>query len=125
MLPAAHEEYACKQGTAVVKEKSKRPCLCCGEDVETTLVDRHGTMEVVCIYCGFVIDQYLEKQSGERETKEKKPDPALVIMVADDSEATRKLVEVTLGEADFVSEVSTFENGNTFCQGCRRSDPRR
>jgi CheY-like chemotaxis protein len=97
-----------------VKEKSKRPCLCCGEDVETTLVDRHGTMEVVCIYCGFVIDQYLEKQSGERETKEKKPDPALVIMVAEDSEATRKLVEVKLGEADFVSEVSTFENGSTF-----------
>jgi CheY-like chemotaxis protein len=35
-------------------------------------------------------------------------------MVAEDSEATRKLVEITLRETDFISEVSTFENGRAF-----------
>jgi CheY-like chemotaxis protein len=97
-----------------MKEKGKVPCLCCGEEVETTLVNRHGTIEVVCIYCGFVVHQYLEKESGEKETEEKKPDSALVVMVAEDSEATRKLVEITLRETDFISEVSTFENGRAF-----------
>jgi CheY-like chemotaxis protein len=82
--------------------------------VETTLVDRHGTIEVSCIYCGFVIDHYIEKERGEKETEEKKPGSALAVMVAEDSEATRKLVEITLREAGFVSEVSTFENGKVF-----------
>jgi CheY-like chemotaxis protein len=97
-----------------MKEKDKMSCLCCGEDVETTLIDRHGTIEVACIYCGFVIDHHVKKESGEKETEEKKPSSSLAVMVVEDSEATRKLVEITLGESDFVSEVSTFENGRAF-----------
>ena len=92
--------------------KGKMQCLCCGEEVETIIVDRHGSIEVTCIHCGFVIDQYLE--SGEKKNDGKKTDHSLVIMLAEDSEATRKLVEITLRETDFISEVSTFENGKVF-----------
>jgi CheY-like chemotaxis protein len=97
-----------------MNEKGKRTCLCCGEEVETKLVDRYGTIEVACLYCGFVIDHYVEEQSEERGSEEKKPGSALTVMVAEDSEATRKLVEITLGETDFIGEVSTFENGRAF-----------
>jgi CheY-like chemotaxis protein len=97
-----------------MKGKGKMHCLCCGEEVETTLVDRHGNIEIACIHCGFVIDQYIEKESEESKIDEKKPGTALVIMVAEDSVATRKLVEITLRESGFVSEVSTFENGKAF-----------
>jgi CheY-like chemotaxis protein len=97
-----------------MKGKGKMLCLCCGEDVETILVERQGNIEVACIHCGFVIDQYLDKEHEEKEADEKKPVPALVVMMAEDSEATRKLVEITLLGSGFVSEVSTFENGKAF-----------
>lgn len=95
-------------------EESKKHCLCCGEQVETSLVERYGKTEVICIYCGFVIDHQTEGEPEERRAEAQEPPPGLAVMVAEDSEATRKLIEVTLRETGLVSDVAAFADGKAF-----------
>ncbi len=81
-----------------------RYCLCCGEDVPFSSVERNERRESICAYCGFTLDvQELW------DTKKATSDGYAII--AEDSQYTRSIIEGVLKEKNVSNFVRSFENG--------------
>jgi CheY-like chemotaxis protein len=79
-------------------------CMCCGEEVPFSVVERNERRESTCVYCGFTLDiqQMWEPQKQSEEG---------YALIADDSKYTRKIIEDLLQEKKFSAHVMSFENG--------------
>ncbi len=76
-------------------------CICCGEDVPVNTITRDGNMELTCVYCGFVVD--VAKPSVRRTLG--------CVLIADDSEFTRTLLQDLLVKRQLAKTVVAVENG--------------
>lgn len=79
-------------------------CLCCGEDVPYSVIDRNERREFVCAFCGFTLDV---QKLWEREASQEEGHA----LIADDSKYTRKIIEDLLREKRFSTSIQAFENG--------------
>ncbi len=79
-------------------------CLCCGEQVPFSIVERNERRELTCAYCGFSLD--VEKLWEPASAVEKG-----CILLADDSAYTRNIIEDLIKEKGFSPNVVSFENG--------------
>ena len=79
-------------------------CLCCDEQVVSSVIERQGKREERCIYCGFILD--VQKEKPLRISTKKGH-----ALIAEDSRYTRKMIEEILQEKNFSGYIESFENG--------------
>jgi len=78
-------------------------CICCGEAVPYRRITRDGNEELLCVYCGFVVD-----------TAHEPAPPARCIITVDDAEPVRHLLETLLINKRLADTVLTADNGREF-----------
>lgn len=79
-------------------------CPACGDNVETYVVDRHGTKEVCCINCGMIVEGLSSLKTI----------PGGLAIIADDSPMIReRLKEMLLSEC-LATEVLSSNDGFDF-----------
>ncbi len=81
-----------------------RFCPCCGENVDTYLVDREGRKEICCIFCGMIV----EDRSGRKFV------PAESVLVADDSAMIRSMMRDLLLNRSLTRAVTECSDGSKF-----------
>jgi CheY-like chemotaxis protein len=81
-----------------------RYCLCCGEDVPFSTVERNERRESICDFCGFTLD--VQKLYDAQEVQSEG-----YALIAEDSQYTRKIIEGVLIEKKVSAFVNSFENG--------------
>jgi CheY-like chemotaxis protein len=79
-------------------------CLCCDEQVPFSTIERNERREVTCAYCGFTLEiqKLWERRSAPGNG---------CILVAEDSQHTRKMIEDLIREKELSRRVLSFENG--------------
>ena len=85
-------------------DKSKKYCLCCGENVPFNIVVRDEQKILTCSYCGFTLDV-------EKLWKEKGVSEETYALIAEDSDFARKLLKELVSKAKIASEVIALTNG--------------
>ncbi len=92
-------------------EKTKY-CLCCGEKVQFNRIERGNRTEFTCIYCGFPLSADDEPAlTVEKTTSSPEEKKFGLVLVADDSKFTRKIIQDLLIEKKLADNVLAFENG--------------
>jgi CheY-like chemotaxis protein len=87
-------------------------CLCCGDEVRFNRIERNERIEMICVYCGFLLSFEEESLLAIQEpTSTTWSDRLERILVADDSKFTRKIIRDLLVERNIANEIMTFENG--------------
>ncbi|MBE0427276.1 MAG: response regulator [Nitrospirae bacterium] len=84
--------------------KDTKYCICCDEQVQFSVIEKHEKIEVKCAYCGFLLD--VQKLSELKKNVEEG-----YTLVADDSKYTRRIIEDILKDNKFSGYVESFENG--------------
>ena len=87
-------------------------CLCCGEKVQFNRIERGNRTEFTCIYCGFPLSADDEPLLTVEETTSSPEEKKFrLVLVADDSKFTRKIIQDLLIEKKLADNVLAFENG--------------
>jgi len=105
----------------------RRYCMGCGEQVDTNIADRDGTLETRCLFCGLVLAVEKSDQSppsaGGKETEEYiELDPvsdeeeisAWTMVIADDSDFLREFMRKMILKKGLAHEVISCRNGQEF-----------
>jgi CheY-like chemotaxis protein len=80
-----------------------RYCLCCDEEVSYNVLERHDNRELTCVFCGFTLD--VQQAPGAA------PARGGCILIAEDSNFTRKIMRELIIEKELASDVMGFEDG--------------
>lgn len=109
----------------------KRYCMGCGEPVDTHIVDRCGTKELCCLYCGLtlkIIEEDKEEDKIELAPEEdvptveniilehiedEEPEAGLII-IADDSDFLRAFMRKLILKKGLAKEVIACRDGQEF-----------
>lgn len=79
-------------------------CPACGENVETYIVDRHGTKEVCCMHCGMIVEGLSSLKAVS----------AGLAIIADDSPVIRERLKEMLLSEGLATEVLSSKDGFDF-----------
>lgn len=79
-------------------------CPSCGDNVETYVVDRHGTKEVCCIHCGMLVEGIPVQKAT----------PAGLAIISDDSSVIRERLKEMLISEGLATEVLSSNDGFDF-----------
>ena len=100
----------------------RRYCMGCGEPVDTHIVERDGTRELRCLYCGLTL-KILDDSPVEKEA-EKLPDAVLEpveesisagwMIIADDSDFLREFMKKLILKKGLAKEVVACCDGQEF-----------
>lgn len=80
-------------------------CMCCGEDVPVTQVERDGHVELNCLLCGFTLDY-----APEPEARRTVP----CIIAVDDTDAHRSALQGLLERSGLADAVVALHDGAEF-----------
>ena len=95
-------------------------CICCGEDVPYNRIERQGLVELTCNFCGFPLPedekpvvpmQDLSQSSEQAQNAAPTTDKFSHVLIADDSNFTRKMIRDLLVEKGLADEILDYENG--------------
>jgi CheY-like chemotaxis protein len=81
-------------------------CLCCGEDVPVTQVERDGRTEHTCVYCGFTLG------IEERPPETRRAVPCIIAV--DDADAHRAVLKGLLEGSGLAEETVALHSGAEF-----------
>lgn len=79
-------------------------CPACGENVETYIIDRMGSKELLCIHCGMIVEDLAHK----------KVIPAELVIAADDSLMIVELLKDMMVKGSLAAEVIGCHDGVDF-----------
>jgi CheY-like chemotaxis protein len=87
-------------------------CVCCGEDVHYERVERNNRKELLCGYCGFTLAvENASAQTTPDKTPQATDSKFRSILIAEDSNFTRKIIHDLLSEKKLAENIFTYENG--------------
>jgi len=81
-------------------------CMCCGEDVPVTQVERDGRTELTCVYCGFTL--------GIEEPPPQKRRSVPCVIAVDDADSHRAVLQTLLEHSGLADEVVALHGGAEF-----------
>lgn len=91
-------------------------CMCCGENVPVTRIERDGRAELNCVNCGFTLDSAILD-----------PEPAQIIpciIAVDDADVHRSVLKGLLERSCLAKKVVSLHSGAEFVStvACRFAD---